>query len=396
MRLIHTADWHLGRLFHNVHLTADQEYVLLQLIELVGEVRPAAVLVAGDLYDRAVPPTDAVALLDHVLTEIVVGKGVPVIAIAGNHDSGARIGFASSLLRERGLHLAGRLESGAKPVTLNDDAGPVHVHSLPYADAAEGRYAYADDGIHDQQGVLAAGVHRALAATPAGERRVAVAHAFVSGGLESESERPLSVGGAPQVDAAVFRGFDYVALGHLHRPQRCGSDAVRYAGSLLKYSFAEHDHRKSVSVVEIGPPGSADGEGRAEGRARVTVETVALAPRRDVRRLRGTLAELVAQAGSDPHRDDYVLAELLDKGALLDPIGQLRAVYPAALSIERPVYETGGADGEHRPRPGSVGDLDLFDAFFRYTTGDPLAEEQRIQLAAVADQLERRRREASP
>ena len=394
MRLIHTADWHLGRLFHNVHLTRDQEHVLEQFVALVAEVKPAAVLIAGDLYDRAVPPTEAVELLGHTLTEIVDRHGVPVIAIAGNHDSAVRVGFAASLLRERGLHLVGELPQAPSPIVLRDEYGPVYVHPLPYADAAEARYAYGDDALHDQQAVAAAGVARALAATPPGERRVAVAHAFVAGALESESERPLSVGGAAQVPAAVYEGFDYVALGHLHRPQRCGSDTVRYAGSLLKYSFAEHDQVKSVSVVEIGAAGSAAGEPGADGRARVSVETVALTPRRDARRLEGTLAQVLERGASDPCRDDYVLAALLDRGALLDPIGRLRRVYPNALSIERPLYEMSGAAGSRRPRPGSVGDLELFDTFFEYATGEGLDEKQRAELAAIIDGLERRRREA--
>ncbi len=394
MKLIHTADWHLGRLFHNVHLTRDQEYVLEQFVALVAEVKPAAVLLAGDLYDRAVPPTEAVELLDHTLTEIVDRHEVPVVAIAGNHDSAVRVGFAASLLRARGLHLVGELPQAPSPIVLRDEHGPVHVHPIPYADAAEARHAYGDEDIHDQKAVAAAGVARALVATPAGERSVAVAHSFVAGALESESERPLSVGGATQVPAAVYDGFDYVALGHLHRPQRCGRDTVRYAGSLLKYSFAEHDHVKSVSVVEIGAPGSAAGDAGAAGRARVGVETVALTPRRDVRRLEGTLAELLESGASDPRRDDYVLAALLDRGALLDPIGRLRGVYPNALSIERPLYDTIGAAGARRPRPGSVGDLELFDTFFEYATGGGLDVKQRTELAALIDGLERRRREA--
>jgi DNA repair protein SbcD/Mre11 len=394
MRLIHTADWHLGRLFHNQHLTDDQGYVLEQLVDLAAEVRPAAVIVAGDLYDRAVPPTEAVDLLDHVLTELVDRLGVPVIAVAGNHDSAARVGFASALLSPKGLHAVGKLSQAAAPIVLRDEHGPVRVTALPFADPAEARDAFGDPDIHDQQAVSAAGVARALAAGGTHERRVLVAHAFVAGGLESESERPLSVGGAQQVSAATFADFDYVALGHLHRPQRCGSDVVRYAGSLLKYSFAEHDHEKSVCVVDIGPRGSASGDAGGAGRAAVAVETVALSPRRDVRRLEGTLAELLERGPSDPHNDDYVLASLLDRGALLDPIGQLRAVYPNALSIERPVYEAVGAGEPRRPRPGSVGDLELFGTFFRYATGDDLTTAERSELAAVVDALDRRRREA--
>jgi exonuclease SbcD len=390
MKLIHTADWHLGRLFHNVHLTRDQEHVLEQLVALVAEVRPAAVLVSGDIYDRAVPPTEAVELLDQVLTEIVVGLGVPVLAIAGNHDSAARVGFASTLLQERGLHMAGQLR-GTAPLVLTDEHGPVHVHALPFADPAVARDAYDDQGIHDQQASAMAGVARARAISPPGERSVLVTHAFVAGGEESESERPLSVGGASQVPASVYEGFDYVALGHLHRPQVCGSETVRYAGSLLKYSFAEHDHQKSVSVVEIGAPGSAGGGG---GRARVTIEPVALAPLRDVRRLMGRLTDVLATGAGDPHRDDYIVAALLDEGALLDPIGRLRGVYPNTLAIERPSYVAAAGGGERRPRPGSLGDLELFDAFFGYATGDPLSQVQREALAQVLDKLERRRREA--
>ena len=395
MRLIHTADWHLGRLFHNQHLTDDQDYVLKQLVELAAEVEPAAVVVAGDLYDRAVPPTEAVDLLDHVLTEFVDRLGIPVIAIAGNHDSAVRVGFASQLLRERGLHLVGELPQAAAPIVLRDEHGPVRISALPFADPAEARAVYGDPAIHDQQAVSSAGAARALAAAEPHERHVLVAHAFVTGGLESESERPLSVGGAQQVAASTFAGFDYVALGHLHRPQSCGSDVVRYAGSLLKYSFAEHGHEKSVSVVDIGPRGSAPGEAGRAGRAAVAVETVSLRPRRDVRRVEGTLAELLERGASDPSRDDYVLASLLDDGALFDPIGRLRAVYPNTLAIERPAYEHAGAGGADRPRPGSVSDVDLFQAFFGYVTDGELGDARRDALTGVIDALERRRREAA-
>jgi DNA repair protein SbcD/Mre11 len=395
MRLIHTADWHLGRLFHNQHLTEDQAYVLDQLVELAREVKPAAVIVAGDLYDRAVPPTEAVDLLDHVLTQLVDRLGVSVVAIAGNHDSAARVGFASSLLGPRGLHAVGKLSQAAAPIVLRDEYGPVRVSALPFADPAEARAVYGDPDLHEQQAVAAAGVARALAAAEAHERHVLVAHAFVAGGLESESERPLSVGGAQQVSADTFAGFDYVALGHLHRPQPCGSDTVRYAGSLLKYSFAEQAHDKSVCVVDIGAPGSAPGAAGQAGRAAVAVETVALSPRRDVRRVEGTLAELLARGSSDPRSDDYLLASLLDRGALLDPIGQLRAVYPNVLSIERPLYEAIGSGESRRPRPGSIGDLELFDTFFRYATGGALSPAEQAELAGVIDELDRRRRETA-
>ena len=396
MRLIHTADWHLGRLFHGVHLTADQADVLEQLVALVREVRPHAVLVAGDLYDRAVPPTEAVDLLDHVLSEIVLGLGVAVVAIAGNHDSPARVDFAAGLTRERGLHLVGRPRPEGARLVLADKHGPVHVLALPFADAALARHAYGEADLHDQQAVVATGVARALASTPADERRVLVTHAFVAGGEPSESERPLTaVGGADQVAAGTFAGFDYVALGHLHRPQQAGAATVRYAGSLLKYSFAEHDHRKSVSVVDIGSPGSAEGDAGAAGRARVAVEQVELRPPREVRRLEGSFDDLLARGRDDPRRDDYVLAVLRDRGAVIDPIARLREVYPNTLAVERPELLREGRAGRRRPDPRRVSEAQMFADFFTYVTGEPPTAAQAAAFAETVDTLLAAQREAT-
>ena len=395
MRLIHTADWHLGRLFHNVHLTRDQEHVLEQLVALVAEVKPAAVLIAGDLYDRAVPPTEAVELLDYVLTEIVVGQGVPVVAIAGNHDSAVRLGFAASLLRERGLYLVGELPQAASPVVLRDEHGPVHVHPLPYADAAEARYAYADDAIHDQQAVAAAGVARALAATPPAERRVALRPRLRG---RSARERERAPAECRRRHAGAGRRLRRLRLRRAGPPppaaalwQRDGP-LRRFAAQVL---LRRARSRQVGQRHRRGAPGSADGDAGAAGRARVTVETVALTPRRDVRRLEGTLAELLERGVSDPRRDDYVLAALLDRGALLDPIGRLRGVYPNALSIERPLYETTGAAGVapaapgQRRRPRSLRHL----LRLRHRRA-PRRRAARASSTAVIDGLERRRREA--
>ena len=380
MRLIHTGDWHLGRLFHGRHLTADQAVVLEQLIALVAEVRPAAVLVAGDLYDRAVPPTDAVELLDHVLSEIVLGLGVPVVAIAGNHDSAERVGFGAELYRERGLVMAGQLQATAEPLVLEDEHGPLAVHALPFAAPAEARYRYGDDSIHDHAAALEAGVTRARAAVPPGTRSVLVAHAYVSGATTSESERPLSLGGAGDVPASVFAGFDYAALGHLHRPQRAGDERVRYAGSLLKYSFSEHDQRKSVTVVDIGAPAE-------DGLAALAVEKVEFAAPHDVRRIEGTLAELVERGRTDPGRDDYVLARLTDRGALLDPLSRLREVYPWTMKVERPEAEREAAGRGTRPDPRRANEAELFADFVRHVTGGDPSEAERAAFAEVVDKL---------
>jgi len=367
MRILHTADWHLGRLFHSVHLTDDQAYVLDRIVELVRDVRPDAVVIAGDVYDRAVPPDDAVGLLNTTLDRLVRGERVPVVMIAGNHDSASRLGFAASLLEKQGLHIAGILDGATTLVRLDDADGPVYVAAIPYADPVQTRAALGDDAIHDHEAAM---------------RALLVAHAFVAGGLTSDSERPLSVGGAGSVPAGVFEGFDYVALGHLHRPQAAG-DAARYAGSLLKYSFVECDHEKSVALVELAArPGAAP-----------RVELVTLPTRRDVRVVEGALREVLAAGRDDSAADDYVCARLLDKGALLDPMGQLREVYPNALHIERPVLAA--AEGQHPElaRPGARSEAEHFAAFFEHVGDEPLGDAERAAFTGVAERLERRWRE---
>jgi len=423
MRFIHTADWHLGRLFHTVHLTEDQQHVLDQFVDLVADVRPTAVIIAGDVYDRGVPPTEAVELLNDVLGRIVRGLGVPVVMIAGNHDSPSRLGFGSELLAAEGLHIAGPLPAGgALTVPFADDDGPLFVQAVPYADPVDVRAAFAEPAIQTHEQAMRALAERARGLTPAGARSLFVGHAFVAGAGTSDSERPLTVGGAGTVPAAVFEGFDYVALGHLHLPQRAGAEAIRYAGSLLTYSFKEVAQRKSVSIVEIGAPGSgvlqAALVGAAEAEtgdvatrdsaadpatapsatssttsaARVTVEEVELRPRRRVRVIEGTLRELLDAAPADEGRADYLCARLTDKGALLNAMAQLQQAYPNCLHLERPSLELEG-------RPTRLADLATrsesqhFAAFFEFVTDDRLSAGERAAFDAVIDRLERRRRE---
>ncbi|HSI34210.1 MAG TPA: exonuclease SbcCD subunit D, partial [Tepidisphaeraceae bacterium] len=355
MRFIHTADWHLGRLFHGVHLTEDQRYALLQLVDLVRETKPDAVLVAGDIYDRAIPPPEAVDLLDEVLCKIVLEAKVPVVLIAGNHDSPHRLNFGSRLLKDNRLYVTGQMTAAIRPVTFADAFGEVRVYPVPYAEPATVREALGDGAgpcvCHDSAMREVCGRIRA---GHEGGRSIMVGHAFVMGGAECESERPLSVGGAGTVAAGHFAGFDYVALGHLHAPQtiwngerreasndgstptpvesdrgaslvsRSIATQVRYSGSLLKYSFDEADQAKGVYVVEM------DGDGRC------AVESIHLTPKRDVRRVSGTMADLLAGDGDGKSRDDYVEVTILDDGPVIDPVGRLRQVYPNVMQIKRP------------------------------------------------------------
>lgn len=382
MRILHTADWHLGRLFHGQRLTEDQAYVLKQFVALVGEEHPDLVVIAGDIYDRAVPPPEAVHLLDDVLSEIVRGHHTPVLLIAGNHDSPERLHFGSRLLAEQGLHVAGTFAAHPMHLPLPDAAGPVHCYALPYAEPASVRGTLADDAVHDHEGAMRAALARIRAQHPAGERAVLVTHAFVAGALTAEdSERPLSIGGTGAVDADCFAGFDYVALGHLHRRQTLGGERLHYPGSLLKYSFAEAGQTKTVSLLELAASGH------------VTLRAIPLTPRREVRCLEGYLAELLE--GTPGNREDYLQVTLRDSGAILDAIGKLRDVYPNVLDLQRAALREGGelsgTHGDHRKRETA----DLFADFFVQATGEALAEAQRAAFAATVDRQREREREAA-
>ena len=280
MRFLHTADWHLGRQFYQASLIEDQAHVLDQFVDLAKQSRVDAVLVCGDVYDRALPPPDAVALLDETLERLVLDAKVPVLMIAGNHDSPERLGFGASLLRKQGCHISGPLRGTLETLVLEDEKGPVRFISLPYADPPMVRQVLEQADLVGHDAAVAALTEQARTLCEAGERLVMLGHCWVNGGTASESERPLTVGGAGMVGAKRFEGFDYVALGHLHRPQKV-ADHIHYSGSLLKYSFSEVDHKKSANLIEMDDRGS------------VTVERVPLSPKRDVRIIEGLLSEIL-------------------------------------------------------------------------------------------------------
>src|SRR5688572_12895100 len=256
MRFLHTADWHLGRLFHGASLVNDQAHLLDQLVEIAREAKPDVVLIAGDIYDRAVPPPEAVQVLDDVLSRLVIDLKLPVVLIAGNHDSPGRLHFGSRLLAERRLYVTGHLPPRCEALVLRDAHGPVHVYAVPYAEPSTVRQCLECPDVTDHNAAMQAVLDRIRENHPAVERSIVVAHAFVAGGRECESERPLSVGGAGTVDAGAFAGFHYTALGHLHSPQVLAGCNARYSGSLMSYSFDESGQSKGLYVVEMDGAGA--------------------------------------------------------------------------------------------------------------------------------------------
>lgn len=382
MRLLHTADWHLGRVFHGRSLLEDQAAVLDELVRMVRDQRPDAVLVAGDIYDRSVPPADAVRLLDETLTRIVVGLGTPVFLIAGNHDGPDRLSFGARLMAGAGLRVEAVPVATPGASVLADAHGEVEIFALPYAEPPMMRNVLGGEAeVPDHAAVLAAQMAAVRRARDPSRRLVVMAHAFVAGGIDSESERPLVVGTAASVPSTVFDGAHYVALGHLHRPQRVARDAIRYAGSLMKYSFSEASHVKGATLVELDAAGD------------VRAESLALPAPRDLRIVEGSLAELLVAAAADPARDDYLLARLDDRGALLDAMPRLRAAYPNALAIERPAIAAGGGAGA-APRHARIGLIELFESFVADISGETLDEPSRDYVAGRIAAIERGEREA--
>jgi len=378
MKMLHTSDWHLGRQFHNVSLLQDQEYVLDQLVEIARRKVVDVVLVAGDIYDRTVPPAAAVSLLDKVLDELLAIDGLQVIMIPGNHDSHERLGFAARQLHASGLHMIASLEQILSPVIISDDAGEVAFYGIPYLEPARVReYFDIDVSGHDETLAFVLQKIHAHNQQNGNRRTVVVSHCFLDGGDESESERPLSVGGADRVSITHFEPFNYTALGHLHAAQHKGANHIRYSGSILKYSFSEVQHKKSVARVQM------DADGVCE------VDCIALKPRHDMRVIEGELDDILAQAGNDPGAQDYVQIRLADRHAILDIMAKLREVYPNVLHLERPGLLQEEALNALDKQRIKQGEMIMFGDFFEQVGGGALNEEQTIVIKEVIEQARR-------
>ncbi|MCS0635644.1 exonuclease SbcCD subunit D [Streptomyces sp. LP05-1] len=321
MRLLHTSDWHLGRSFHRVSLLDAQAAFLDHLVAVAREREVDAVLVAGDIYDRAIPPLRAVELFDAALHRLAAA-GVPTVMISGNHDSARRLGVGAGLIERAGVHLRTDPAGAGTPVLLADAHGPVALYGLPYLEPALVRESF---GVRkaSHAAVLGAAMDRVradLATRPHGTRSVVLAHAFVAGGLPSESERDITVGGVQSVPAGVFDGVDYAALGHLHGCQTVG-ERVRYSGSPLAYSFSEVHHRKTMWLVDLGPAGE------------IAAERIDCPVPRPLARISGRLDELLADPALARHEDAWVEATLTDPVRPAEPMARLARRFPHTLSL---------------------------------------------------------------
>ena len=365
MRFLHTADWHLGKTLCNANLLDDQAHVLEQVLTMLQETRAEALVIAGDLFDRAVPSRETVDLLNQTLERMVRGLRVPVLIIAGNHDHPERLGVLGRNLGTQGLHVATLANPEFGPVII----GTTAFHLLPYADPAVFRQALQDEGVRTHQDALTAQMDRARHRHPEGCRFVAVAHVLVSGGEVCDSELGLALDGGV-VAAATFQACDYAALGHLHRAQEAGFPQARYAGSLLKFSASEAAQVKSLTLVEIAPQGP------------VVTECLPFSPRRDLRCLRGRFEELVQ--GSPGNAEDYLFLELLDDELAPDAMVQLRQVYPNLLGIQPTPPLPAGAAQAAGVSPRDLDPERLFGTLFHELQGRDLSAEEAAIFREIA------------
>lgn len=407
MRFLHTADWHLGRIFYGQYLTDDQAYVLEhQFFTILKEEKIDGILLAGDVFDRAVPPIEAIELWDSIITRLAMDYKVPLFVVSGNHDGAERLEVGRSMLSESGIHIWGSPHHALQPFEFEGFDGRVAICPMPFSEprrigdalglnSSESKpvdtdmtddtlFSYVDDkdqeavalNLHNYDQMYQAWSDYLYKQVPKQMRSIAISHAFVMGGEVGGSERTLSVGGSEQVSPHVFKNFHYTALGHLHGPQRMGADHIRYSGSPLKYSFDEHGQKKSFTILDMDTNGKVD------------ISTIPVEAKRDVVILEGYFEDLLNNTAlQTKHKDDYVQARLLDTMPIMDGMAKLRQVYHRCMTIElagriaTPVVDMGDAVFKE------LDERQLFNQFAETVWKEPLTEAEQSYIDSVWDRI---------
>lgn len=407
MRFLHTADWHLGRIFYGQYLTEDQAHVLEnQFFTILKDEKIDGILLAGDIFDRAVPPIEAVELWDSIITRLAMDYKVPLFVVSGNHDGAERLEVGRSMLSQSGIHIWGSPHHALQPFEFEGPDGKVAICPMPFSEprrigdalglsssepkpvdtdmADDTLFSYVDDkdqeggalNLHNYDQMYQAWSDYLYKQVPKRMRSIAISHAFVMGGEVCGSERTLSVGGSEQVHPQVFKDFHYTALGHLHGPQRMGADYIRYSGSPLKYSFDEHGQKKSFTIIDMDTKGSVD------------ISTIPVEAKRDVVILEGYFEDLLNNKELQAnHKDDYVQARLLDTMPIMDGMARLRQVYPRCMTIElvgrvaTPVAVMGDVVFKE------LNERQLFNQFAENVWKKPLTEEEQSYIDSVWDRI---------
>lgn len=373
MKLIHLSDLHIGKKLNEFSLLEDQKYILTQILELIRQEKPDGVIIAGDVYDKAIPSVEAVQLLDSFLTELAE-TDQPVFIISGNHDSAERLTFGSKLFSRSNIHVAGIYDGTVPHFTLTDTYGKVNIHLLPFIKPSAVRRIFEEATVSNFNEALQTVLEHMQVNTV--ERNVLVAHQFVTGALRSDSEE-IFVGGLDNVDATLFKDFDYTALGHIHSPQNIGSEKIRYCGTPLKYSFSEAAQEKSLTVVELKEKGE------------LNIRCLSLKPLHDLKKLKGTYMQLASlDFYKNLNRSDYYHITLTDEDDVLDAVKKLRTIYPNLMQLEYDNHRTRSA-GEIIVTEKTVqkSELELFQEFFELQNNTPMNNNQQELVKELLDAL---------
>ena len=377
MRLMHLADLHIGKRVNGFSMLEDQRYVLEQVLEVASEQSLDGVLLAGDIYDKSVPAGEAVQMLDWFLTKLTELK-LPVYMVSGNHDSAERLSFGARLLEKSGVHVAGVYNGKLEPIVLEDEYGILNLYLLPFVKPIHVRKALGMDEELEEIKTYDDAIAKVLdmADIDVHERNVLVAHQLVTGAERCDSE-DISVGGVDNVSAELFGDFDYVALGHIHGPQKMTRDTIRYAGTLLKYSFSECNHKKSITIVELREKGD------------VSVTTIPVKPLRDMRVMKGEYAVLMSKDSyDDENRKDYMKVILTDEQEIPEVMGKMRTVYPNIMMLEydnkrtRTVSDIQGAKVVEQKKP-----IEYFKEFYQQQNGVGIDEEQEKMILELMKEI---------
>ena len=374
MKLIHLSDLHLGKRVNGFSMLEDQRYILREILKIIDREAPDGVLIAGDVYDKSVPPAEAVALLDEFLVELSQRR-LQVYLISGNHDSPERLAFGGRLMDQSGVHVAPVYDGRIVSFSQQDHWGSVEIFLLPFLKPAHVRRFFPDDPIDSYTDALRTVLSHA--AVPTDKRTVLVTHQFVTGASRCDSE-DLSVGGSDNVDAAVFAPFDYVALGHIHNPQSAGAPHIRYCGTPLKYSFSEAAHEKSVTVAELREKGAVD------------IRTIPLKPLRDMAELRGTYESLTFRGFYEgtSYPQDYLHITLTDEEDIPDAISKLRVIYPNLMQLSYDNARTrSGALAAPTEQTAQKSPLELAEIFYEGQNGQPMSGAQREFLRGLMERI---------
>ena len=407
MRFLHTADWHLGRIFYGQYLTDDQAHVLEnQFFSILKDEKIDGILLAGDVFDRAVPPIEAIELWDSIITRLAMDYRVPLFVVSGNHDGAERLEVGRSMLSQSGIHIWGSPHHALQPFEFEGTDGKVAICPMPFSESRrigdalglgvtvskpvdidmseDSLFSYVETdkqepaslNLHNYDQMYQAWSDYLYKQVPKGMRSIAISHAFVMGGDIGGSERTLSIGGSEQVSPQVFKDFHYTALGHLHGPQRMGADYIRYSGSPLKYSFDEHTQKKSFTIIDMDAKGNVD------------ISTIPVEAKRDVVILEGYFEDLLNNKELQAkHKDDYVQARLLDTMPIMDGMAKLRQVYHRCMTIDLVGrVATPMADMDEAVFK-ELNERELFNQFAETVWKEPLTEREQQYINSVWDRI---------